>query len=83
MIDRALVRVRHAEPRSITFEEGEQFIDAFLESQNEIEQLRADSAGIAMSSTCRQYVFIRADEEVYSYYDDAMKFVAYPEVYIP
>lgn len=70
-------------PRQISAEEGEWFIDTFLESQNEIEQLRLDTAGIARSSTSRQYVFIRADEEVYAYYDDAMKFVTYPEVYIP
>lgn len=73
----------HNGPRQISAEEGERFIDAFLESQENIEQLRTDSAGVASTSTCRQYVFIRADEEVYAYYDDAMKFVTYPEVYIP
>lgn len=70
-------------PRQISAEEGEQFIDAFIESQNDIEQLRVDSADVMATGTSRQYVFIRADEEVYAYYNDAMKRVAYPEVYIP
>lgn len=73
----------HTYPRQITAEEGTRLIDAFVESQNEIEQLRLDSAGKLEFSTTRQYVFIRADEQVYSYYDNGMKWVDYPDVYIP
>jgi hypothetical protein len=69
--------------RMITAEEGAMMIHEFVESENEIEQLRVDNAGKVMASTTRQYVFFRADSEVYSYYDGGAKWVSYPDVYIP
>jgi hypothetical protein len=70
-------------PRQISAEEGAQLIEAFVQTENEIEQLRIDNADGYTMSTSRQYVFVRADEEVYAYYDNGTKSVGYPEVYIP
>lgn len=67
----------------ITTEEGVQLIEEFLASEREMEQLRYDHAAETMASSARQYVFIRADTEVYAYHDDASKWIPYPQVYFP
>jgi len=69
--------------RMISPEEGAMLIREFVASENEIERLRYTNAGEEITSTNRQYVFFRADSEVYSYYDDASEWVSYPQVYIP
>lgn len=69
--------------RQISNDDGLRVIDSFIQSENEIEQLRFDRAGEGMGSTSRQYVFLRADKEVYAYFDEGAKWVSYPHVYIP
>ncbi len=69
--------------RLISREDGATMIQNFIESEKEIEQLRYENAGKLIASTSRQYVFFRADSEIYSYYDDGVKWVSYPETYIP
>jgi hypothetical protein len=69
--------------RLITKEEGIALIQEFIQSEKDVEQLRVDRAGELFASTVRQYVFFRADSQVYSYYDDGARWVSYPEVYIP
>lgn len=69
--------------RMISADEGATLIREFVAAENEIEQLRSQNIGDEIDANNRQYVFFRADAEVYSYFDDAEKWVAYPEVYIP
>lgn len=72
-----------SETRFITTEEGGTMIREFVEALTKVEQLRVDRADDSIRATGRQYVFFRADSQVYSYYDDGAKWVSYPEVYIP
>lgn len=70
-------------PRQVSAEEGAQLIEEFVASENEIEALRVEKAGELISSTSRQFVFFRADAQIYSYYDDGIEWVSYPQTYIP